>query len=232
MIKAIDYFGYDSPFLRIKTHFSILARRKMYRRFVEICRPRPPDRVLDLGVTPDERLADSNLFEKLYPWKGQITAASVEDCSNIARRYGLNRFVCTRAGEPLPFGDREFDILYCSAVLEHVGTREEQKAFLAECLRVADRVFLTTPNRAFPVEMHTFLPFVHWLPWPWFQKIAAPIHNGFWSDIHNLNILSRRDLRAMSDEIEIGAVRIWGMRSNLLVTRSISPRARDDRNGL
>ena len=26
------------------------------------------------------------------------------------------------------------------------------------------RVFITTPNRRFPVEVHTRLPFVHWLP--------------------------------------------------------------------
>ena len=25
-------------------------------------------------------------------------------------------------------------------------------------------MFLTTPNRLFPIEVHTHLPFVHWLP--------------------------------------------------------------------
>jgi hypothetical protein len=29
---------------------------------------------------------------------------------------------------------------------------------------VGRRVFITTPNRRFPVEVHTRLPFVHWLP--------------------------------------------------------------------
>ena len=28
------------------------------------------------------------------------------------------------------------------------------------------RVFLTTPNRWFPIEVHTRLPLVHWLPDP------------------------------------------------------------------
>ena len=31
-------------------------------------------------------------------------------------------------------------------------------------MRVGKRVFLTTPNRWFPVEVHTRLPLVHWLP--------------------------------------------------------------------
>jgi hypothetical protein len=49
-------------------------------------------------------------------------------------------------------------------VIEHVGDRDRQQAFVHEALRVGDRVFLTTPNRWFPVEVHTRLPFVHWLP--------------------------------------------------------------------
>ena len=36
---------------------------------------------------------------------------------------------------------------------------------IAECSRVAKRmVFLTTPNRWFPIEVHTALPLIHWLP--------------------------------------------------------------------
>ena len=33
-----------------------------------------------------------------------------------------------------------------------------------ELCRVSKRVFVTTPNRMFPLEVHTLLPFVHWLP--------------------------------------------------------------------
>jgi hypothetical protein len=33
-----------------------------------------------------------------------------------------------------------------------------------ELCRVSQRVFVTTPNRWFPLEVHTLLPVVHWLP--------------------------------------------------------------------
>ena len=49
-------------------------------------------------------------------------------------------------------------------MIEHVGGREEQRRFVAEALRVARRAFVTTPNRWFPLEVHTRLPLVHWLP--------------------------------------------------------------------
>ena len=35
---------------------------------------------------------------------------------------------------------------------------------MSEALRVAPRAFVTTPNRWFPIEVHTRLPLVHWLP--------------------------------------------------------------------
>ena len=66
----------------------------------------------------------------------------------------------------LPFPDGAFDVVHSNAVIEHVGGRERQEAFVREALRVGRRVFLTTPNRWFPIEVHTRLPLVHWLPDP------------------------------------------------------------------
>jgi SAM-dependent methyltransferase len=68
-------------------------------------------------------------------------------------------------GRSLPFADGAFDLGFSNAVVEHVaGGREGQRAFVHELCRVAGRVFVTTPNRWFPLEVHTLLPFVHWLP--------------------------------------------------------------------
>ena len=66
----------------------------------------------------------------------------------------------------LPFADGAFDVVHSNAVIEHVGGRDRQEAFVREALRVGRRVFLTTPNRWFPIEVHTRLPLVHWLPEP------------------------------------------------------------------
>lgn len=40
-------------------------------------------------------------------------------------------------GSPFPFNDKQFDILFCSAVLEYVGDDEAQKYFVNECVRLA-----------------------------------------------------------------------------------------------
>jgi SAM-dependent methyltransferase len=106
-----------------------------------------------------------NFFEELYPWPHRITAVGVHDGTAFRRRYPQVRYVQGDACA-LPFADGEFDLYFSNAVIEHVGGDERQRAFVREALRVAGRVFVTTPNRWFPLEVHTRLPFVHWLPEP------------------------------------------------------------------
>lgn len=219
MSKGIDYFAYDNPFIKVKTYFSLRARKRMYDIFMRNMQPGCDDSILDLGATPDTVLSDSNFFEKLYPYKENITVASIEDCSSLVETFGLKAFVFNKPGERLPFADRQFDILFCSAVLEHVGTREDQIFFLRECQRVAKKVFLSTPNRYFPLEMHTFIPFLHWLPWKLFQKIVLVTKGPFWADIRNLDLISIRDARNMTKglPIRVSYVRTLCFKSNIIL---------------
>ena len=61
----------------------------------------------------------------------------------------------------MPFADKAFDIAVSNAVLEHVGAEQHQAAFVRELSRVARRVFISVPNRYFPVEHHTAIPLLH-----------------------------------------------------------------------
>jgi hypothetical protein len=70
-----------------------------------------------------------------------------------------NPFVCrSLGGQALPFADSAFDILTSNAALERVGSLENQRSFLRELLRVGKKIFVTVPNRLFPVEHHTAIP--------------------------------------------------------------------------
>jgi hypothetical protein len=127
-------------------------------------------------------------------------------------------------GRDVPFADGPFDVVHSSAVLEHVGSRENQLQFIRELCRVARRaVFITTPNRWFPVEVHTVLPFVHWLPAPAFRAILRRLGHDMLSREENLNLVGAGDLRRMCRDlalahVEIDTVRLWGVPSNLLLT--------------
>jgi hypothetical protein len=64
----------------------------------------------------------------------------------------------------LAFPDACFDVAFSSAVLEHVVWGDQVTFFVLELLRTCLSVFLTTPDRPFSIEVHTFLRLIHWLP--------------------------------------------------------------------
>lgn len=176
-------------------------------------------RVLDLGVTPDRSLPESNFFEALYPWKDKIVAASIEDAGWMEQVYPGLVFTQIAPG-PLPFAEDEFDLVFCSAVIEHVGTRDSQRHFVEEALRVGKRFFLTTPNRQFPLELHTLLPLVHWLPQPTHQWILRTLGIEFWAQTANLNLLTPQAFKTLFPpcrSLEVYTYKLAGMPSNIAV---------------
>jgi ubiquinone/menaquinone biosynthesis C-methylase UbiE len=194
----------------------------MYWHLLDLAKPTEKSKILDMGVTPNTSLIESNYFEKMYPFTNNITMSSIEDASNLEEIFKGATFVKYTANERFPFDDKQFDILFCSAVLEHVGHDEDQRYFINECLRVAKKIYLTTPNKYFPVEFHTYLPFVHFLPQQIQKKILRKIKLDFWAETSNLNLLTRKKLYSMiPEEIRNRAMiyynRLFGVATNLIL---------------
>jgi len=145
---------------------SLRSRERKLELFLQLFAPGPSSTVLDVGVTdaPFGEGSTDNFFEARYPWPEQITAVGHTELDRFEVAFPRVRAV--RAdGRDLPFADGTFDLGFSNAVIEHVaGGRAGQRQFVAELCRVARRVFVTTPNRRFPIDPHTLLPLVHWLP--------------------------------------------------------------------
>jgi hypothetical protein len=151
---------------RVASRVSMRSRERKLQLFLELFQPGPETTVVDVGVTDGPFGAGStdNFFEARYPWPAQITGVGHTELDRFAAAFPAVRAV--RAdGRELPFADAEFDLGFSNAVVEHVaGGRDGQRSFVHELCRVSRRVFVTTPNRLFPLEVHTLLPFVQWLP--------------------------------------------------------------------
>jgi SAM-dependent methyltransferase len=151
---------------RVASRVSMRSRQRKLQLFLDLLQPGPETTVVDVGVTdaPFGAGSTDNFFEALYPWPEQITGVGRTELERFAAAFPQVRAV-QADGRDLPFGDAEFDVAFSNAVVEHVaGGREGQRQFVHELCRVGRRVFVTTPNRYFPLEVHTLLPFVHWLP--------------------------------------------------------------------
>jgi len=191
----------------------------MFRLFMKVLDPTPETRVLDVGVTSDETQRESNYFEQMYPYPEKVTCVGTEDGSHLMHRYPGLSYTRVRPRESLPFADGEFDVVFSNAVLEHVGSRAEQAQFLGELRRVGRAFFVTTPNRWFPFEHHTGLPFVHYLPPRLFRRLLRHTRYRYWSDESNLNILTAGELSRLfppGAAVEIRSVRLMGMPANLV----------------
>lgn len=170
--------------------------------FLQTFRPRPDWRVLDVGVSgasPSWRslAADENFLAWRYPYPDRVVGVGVQGLAADARWPRNRPFVCGD-GCALPFADGAFDLVFSNAVLEHVGSRARQRQFVAECLRVARRgIYLTTPDRAFPLETHTLWPLAHWLPNAVHRALWRRAGQAFWADEGTLNLLRARDLRRL-----------------------------------
>lgn len=219
MTEAIDYFNSQSALRGLATQIALRARRHMYTRFMALAKAQPNHRLLDLGVTPETHLPDSNFLERWYPYRRNITMASHEDCAVLEAVFPGTTFVQIEPNQGLPFRTQAFDIGFSSAVLEHVGSAEQQQFFLQELLRTADKVFLTTPDRAFPVEFHTFFPVLHWLPKPLHRRLLTRLGRPFWAAEANLNLVTRRELAQLTtDALRVtGRQARWSILSNRLL---------------
>ncbi len=215
--KGIDYFSREHPLRAAASRISFLMRQKMFDVFIQEFKPDASMRILDVGVTPDESLAESNFMEKWYPYPQNLVASSIEDISHLAENYKDIFFIKTEKFI-LPFADNAFDIVFCAAVIEHVGCTENQKKFISELLRVGQKFFLLTPNRFFPMEFHTLLPLIHWLPQKKHQFLLKKMKLDFWAETQNLNLVSEGTLKQLFPsgiQLNIKRIRLMGMVSNL-----------------
>ena len=154
--------------MRLADSISLRSRKRKLRLLLDELQPTADTSVLDvgadeLGFGDGDGCATMNFFEESYPWPERITALGLHDGEGFRARYPDIPYVQGDACA-LPFADGAFDVVFSNAVIEHVGGRARQRQFVSEALRVGRRVFITTPNRRFPVEVHTRLPLVHWLP--------------------------------------------------------------------
>lgn len=192
-----------NPIESIANAISKGSRAKKWSQFLALMTPGPDDRLIDVGVNTIEYSESDNYLERHYAYPKNITAVGVEtDFSEFKQRYPEVTAV-TSDGTRLPFEDNSFDIACSNAVIEHVGSFEKQVAFLSELYRVGTRGYITTPNRLFPVEVHTRIPLLHiLLSKQGFDRVATLLGKG-WAAGDYMHLLSGNDIRRIAAEAGI-----------------------------
>lgn len=179
----------------IATRAAGVASRRSRLRKVEWLREQidPGSRVLFIGLSSGAYGGNNNMIEEAMSAHA-ITAGLVYDPPVGDPLAG--RPVVRGDGRLLPFADDSFDYVVSNAVIEHVGGPDGAKLLIDESKRVARRAtFHTTPDRRFPIETHTLMPILHWLPRRHQERAFATVGKRFPLDHYWL--FSMRDLERL-----------------------------------
>ncbi len=193
--------------MSIATRVSTFNRTRKWDLFLSQVRPTPDTTILDVGYNEKEFSPVDNFIEKHYPYPERLTALGITAGTRFSQRYPAVKVV-TYDGRQFPFGDQEFDVCWSNAVLEHTGDAQRQLIFLKEIARVSKRAFVTTPNRMFPIEVHTRTPLLHYLPKSVFYAYLTFIGKQ-WATGNYMSLLSERDLRDLLDRARIERYRLF-----------------------
>lgn len=193
-------------------------RRRKWQLFMDNFQITPETSILDAGYSEQEYSDTDNFLEKHYPYQDKITALTLDVPEELLhsrkdegfqvseaeilskRKQSSARYpqlnVVSYDGKSFPFPDRTFDICWSNAVVEHVGNREEQIFFLKEINRVSKRSFITTPNKYFPIEVHTRTPLLHFLPKKMFDRYLL-FAGKEWASGDYMSLLSLKEVRKL-----------------------------------
>ena len=189
--------------------FSYRSRKRKYDLFLKKMKPEPSDTILDVGVA-SHGYRYTNFLELWYPHKDQITALTnekEEEYDEFRRMFPQIQLVFCDALH-MDFDDDHFDIVFSNAVIEHVGSEENQRRFVSELIRVGRKVFIATPNYWFPVDPHTLIPFAHYLPRSARFWIYRTLGRSYWADIDHLNLLTmKRFISIFPDGVQVRFIR-------------------------
>ena len=193
----------NSFFYKLIKKIILDARENFFKHFIHFTEYNDNQSLLDIGTTPSFDIEQNIILEKTKNNKN-ITCLSDQDCSILEKKYPNIKDFIIGDGTNTNFKDMSFDIVHSNATLEHVGSYNNQIAFVKEASRISkNHVFIQTPNRFYPIDFHTNLPLIHWLPKKIHRKILRFIGLNFYSTEENLNLLSKSNLINICKKLDI-----------------------------
>ncbi|HMD39646.1 MAG TPA: methyltransferase domain-containing protein [Candidatus Acidoferrum sp.] len=185
--------------------------------FFDALNPQCGDSLLDVGGGTGIR----GEFVRIYRYFAMVEVVNLDP--QVIEEQGLEHVKCDVAdGCCLPFPNRSFDWVFSNAVIEHVGGAGRQQRFAEEIRRVARKgYFVATPDKHFPIDPHTLLPFYQFLSPQWQRKVCR-FSPGYLRHYEPLDLLSAADLRILFPQATVQKIGLPVLPNNLVVYRSLA----------
>jgi hypothetical protein len=179
--------------------------------------------ILDVGTTEDETFKSSNFIIKKLKNKDNILK-SISD-QNIKLKifnYKLKHSITKNLDKKVM--RMSSDLVLSNATIEHVGSRKKQIQMIKNIIKLTKKVFIIiTPNRHYPIDFHSKIPLIHWLPKKIHRWILGQIGMKDLSKEKNLNLLSIKDIETMmrlfnkNIDYKISYIKLLMIPSNIII---------------
>ena len=209
-------------------HFNFIDRivKKKRQEMLDIINKKLRDikihDALDIGTTNDQDYQSSNFLIK--------NLKNISEFKSVSDQYIDDNFFSKILTKSITdnFTNEEIDnfksdLVISNATIEHVGNFENQIKMVKNVAKFARKFFvIITPNRYHPLDFHTKLPFIHWLPKNVHRYLLNFIGLNYFAKEENLNLFSEQDLNVCMKEsgiknYEIFYINLLGFKSNFLI---------------
>jgi hypothetical protein len=123
-----------------------------------------------------------------------------------------------------------FDLVYCNSVIEHVGGHRRREQLADTVHQLADRHWVQTPYRYFPIEQHFLFPGLQFLPrgaqarlarrWPIGAYRGLSGHAVAVREVLKVDLLSVTEMRYYFPSSELRRERVCGLTKSLVAVRT------------
>jgi hypothetical protein len=164
------------------------AREKRWQHLIETFPALSEMRVLDLGGTPQS-------------WKFAPITPKAVTTVNLEVHESDDASVTAIAGDacnlPASVKADHFDLVFSNSLLEHVGGHLQRQQLADTVHGAADRHWVQTPYRYFPIEPHWVFPGFQWLPYEARVQVSLRWNRG------HVRTHSRTEAQDIVDEIDL-----------------------------
>ena len=176
---------------------------------------------LDIGTTSDDKNASSNIVIKNIKNIDKFKCISDQIVSSDFFNKKLKKSITEEFSENELY-QFSSDLVISNATIEHVGGELKQKKMIENIIKLTKKIFIiTTPNRFYPIELHTKIPLIHWFPKSTYRKILKFLGLSFYANEENLNLLSANELKKMLNNqkitYEIKFIKLMFFKSNIII---------------
>jgi len=182
-------------------------------------------RILDMGGDPDY-------------WRFDIPSSNIEiSILNIEQKDSVPdarfRILQGDARNVAEFPDLSFDFVHSNSLIEHVGRWDDMRQVASEIRRLAPRYYVQTPNFWFPLDPHSNMPLMHWLPMPVQRQMVSKKAHGFYAKaktldeamqiVESTSMLDRAQVAALFPDARIVTEDVLFMSKSLIAIKDTHP---------